>query len=282
MLRARTAAALGRPWLLLPLVGLLGGTTIRALAPEPEMASPWRDRDIRIDGADDEWVDLTSPVSKQRFTVGFVNDGDSLYFCLVTRDRVTRTQILRQGLIVWLDPVDGKKKTFGIHFPLGFGANVQGRPRGQVPDAAGGQTASNRERPPDDVSLGAQDAVEILGPGRRDVRRLPFSEAGGIEVRVGIHDVLLTYEMKVPFLRTDIGPYGVRAEPGSVVRAELQTAEWRGPAPITQAPGGIGVGVGVGGGPGGGIIYPPVDAALLRPMDVATRVRLASGPGRRQ
>jgi hypothetical protein len=116
------------------------------------------------------------------------------------------------------------------------------------------------------------------------VRRLPFSEAGGIEVRVGIHDDLLVYEMKVPFLRTDSGPYGVRAEPGSVVRAELQTAEWRGPAPIAQAPGGIGigVGVGVGGGPGGGIIYPPVDAALLRPLDVATRVRLASAPGRRQ
>jgi hypothetical protein len=66
----------------------------------------------------------------------------------------------------------------------------------------------------------------------------------------------------------------VAVEPGGSIRLELMTPEWRGSVPMAQT-GGVHVGVGMGG-PGRGVMYPPMDAALLRPMDVATMLRLAS------
>jgi hypothetical protein len=269
MPRARSAVLLRR-LLILAVVGLLAvalAPSIRAGSDTRELASAWRDRDIRIDGNDEDWRDLTSPVKGQRFAVGLLNDGESLYLCLVTRDRVTVTQIARQGLMVWLTAAGQKKHAFGIHFPIDGvrrSATVQGREPEDAP-------------PPSDVPEG-QDAVGILGPGRNDSKRVTMIETGGLLARAAIHGDVLVYEMKVPLRRSQWGPYAVNAEPGSSLRMELQTPEWRGPLMPVARTGPVGIGVGVGPGPGGrGMIgYPPVDLALLRPMDLAATVKLAT------
>ncbi|HEY3380881.1 MAG TPA: hypothetical protein VGK32_03890 [Vicinamibacterales bacterium] len=214
-----------------------------------DIASVWRDREIRIDGVDEEWRDLTVPVKGQRFAAGFVNDADALYICIVTKDRVTATQIERQGLIVWLNRANEKKRTFGIQYPV---------------DAM-------RRR----VETDPGDVLAILGPGRNDVQRAPMTDTGGIRVAVGVHGNLVVYELKVP-LQSGGGPgYTLKAQPGDRLRVELQTPEWRGPAPIARGP--VGIGVGVRPGPGGpGIMLPPVDGALLKPLDVTGTLTLAT------
>jgi len=238
-----------------------------------ELASGWRTVPIRIDGNDEDWYGLTAPVEGKRFSLGLVNDSEAIYLCLLTKDRVLSTQILRQGLMVWLGPADGKKHSFGVHFPID--------PRLQAtrePSKWPGQRIPEGEPPPDDSGQGA---VGILGPGKADPARVPMEEAGGIMARVAVRGDLLVFELKVPLKGSQPGTYAVAAAPGASLRLELQTPEWRGPMPLARGPIAIGA---AGPSPGGrGFIgYPPVDGAMLKPMDVSLRVRLGTAPAKQE
>jgi hypothetical protein len=264
-------AAGRRPrWFLFVLVGLaLPLSAVSGARPTDvsDLSSAWRTQPIRIDGNDEDWHGLTNPVKGQRFAVGLLNDADALYFCLVTKDRVVSTQIERQGLMVWLDPAGSRKHAFGVQFPIDPRLQAMRdparRPRPASPDAGS---------LPDDVGQGA---VGILGPGKPDAKRVALDEAGGIQARVAVHGDVLVYEMKIPLKGSGPGPYTVSAEPGASLRLELQTPEWRGPMPIARGPIAFGV---AGPAPGGrGVIgYPPIDGAMLKPMDVSATVRLAT------
>jgi hypothetical protein len=268
MLRTRAEFSCRRLWVL-PVVAILSVGGLAASGSDQKIDSVWRGRDIRVDGVDDEWHGLTTPVNGQRFAIGFVNDGEWLYFCLVTKDRVTFNQIARQGLIVWLDPMAGRSRTFGLHFPVepaGLGWDAR-RP---VPDTQDPSTAEGRQ--PRSIQVEGQDEIEVLGPGKKDVRRVPLVRSGGLVARVGVHGDLLVYELKVPLRRqAEEAGYALNAEPGATLHVTLQTPEWRGPLP--PAPGRFRVGVG-----GGGRMpypYSPVDTAVLKPLDVRAEVRLA-------
>ncbi len=245
---------------------LAAGARIPA-ADKQEFSSRWRDRDVRIDGIDEEWRDLLQPVKGEHFSVAFQNDGDALYFCLVTTNSVAIKQIARMGLTVWLDPAGGKKKTFGARFPAHGSPRPQpGRPPGAQPpgDAASGSQPVG-VRPPD---------IDVLGPGSKDVRQVENGNSG-IIARMGGNPNLLVYEIKIPLRRTDAVVFAPDVDAGAALRVELETSEWRGPVPVSR--GGWPVSVGIGG-PNGGVFYPGPDTALLKPLDVSGTLRLASAP----
>jgi len=231
-----------------------------------EWTSAWRDRDIRIDGHDEEWRDLMRPVDGQKFSVAVLNDAAAVFFCLVSNERVTSTQISRQGLVLWFSRPDDKKHGFGVHFPL------EGVRTPMRPDSAPGQ------EPPDEAPGTGQQALAILGPGKQDSTKMPMDQAGGIVARMGVRGDLLVYEIKVPLKSSAPGPYGLNVEPGGSTRLEISTPEWRGAVPGVRGPGGIRIGGGIG---SRGMMYPPVDAALLRPLELATTLRLATAPAGR-
>ena len=270
MLRTCHVAGRRPRWFLFLLVGLalpLSALSGARPADVLDLSSAWRTQPIRIDGNDEDWRGLTSPVKGQRFAVGLLNDADALYFCLVTQDRVVSTQILRQGLMVWLDPAGSRKHAFGVQFPID--------PRLQAMRNPARRSRSGGPEPgsvPEDVG---QEAVGILGPGKSDPKRVALDEAGGIQARLAVHGDVLVYEMKIPLKGSGPGPYAVSAEPGASLRLELQTPEWRGPMPVAHGPVAFGA---AGPGPGGrGVIgYPPIDGAMLKPTDVSATVRLAT------
>ena len=84
----------------------------------PDLMATWRDRELRIDGNDEDWRDLLRPVQGQKFSVAVVNDNEALYFCLVSKDRVTATQIEQQGLMLWFPKSGDKKRGAGVRFPV--------------------------------------------------------------------------------------------------------------------------------------------------------------------
>jgi hypothetical protein len=274
MPRTHPAAVRLPRWLLLVLSVLAVSWPVVSEARSTDTAdisSAWRVQPIRIDGNDEDWYGLTSPVKGQRFAIGLLNDSEAIYLCLVTKDRVLTTQIERQGLMVWLDPTGAKKRSFGIQFPIDPRLEAMRDP-GRRPR----QVSPEGEPLPEDIGQGA---VGILGSGKSGPKRVPMEEAGGIAARLAVHGDLLVYEMRIPLKGSQPGPYAVNAEPGSSLRLELQTPEWRGPMPIAR--GRIAIGA-AGPGPGGrGMIgYPPIDGAVLKPMDATAIVRLATGAAR--
>jgi hypothetical protein len=244
------------------LLVLVSASFVSVQASKAERISSWRDHIITIDGSDEDWAGLTTPVKNSHVSLGFSNDGDWLYLCLQAKHEATRVQIASTGLIVWLDAEKGRKNAFGIRFPSTRSFPLHGEQ-------------------PADRPAGWPGEIDVLGPGKNKVRTVPLDQAGGIQVRGAILPDVFVYELKVPLAPGDDRPYAIGVEPGQVIRATIETPEYRGPYPRSSfIPGGsIGITIGsgvtsVGGGMVGGIPVAVVPV-IPTPVSVQTTVLLA-------
>ena len=104
--------------LLLLSLGLAGCSTFNTFLTDSRLP----DHQIIIDGKSDDWRGELYIAENERVSLGFLNDQENLYVCLLAENNFTRNQIMMQGLTVWFDPQGGKKKALGIKFPLGMPA----------------------------------------------------------------------------------------------------------------------------------------------------------------
>jgi hypothetical protein len=229
------------PLVFLALLLAAGGAGLVAADAARAFRSGWRTSEIRVDGIDEEWRPILQPVKGQHFSVGFLNDDEALYFCLVTADRNAIRQIGTMGLTLWLDPAGGGKKGFGVRYRGSSG------PR-----------------------------IDVLGPGSKDVSVVD-NGSSGIVARMGGGPSLLVYELKIPLRKTVNTPDAPDVDAGAAMQVRLETPEWRGPLPPVGRGGPVQVGIGVAG-PHGGVFYPGPDTSLLKPIEVDGSLRLASAP----
>jgi len=212
---------------------------------EPELSSAWKDREIAVDGKSGDWQHAVAYIEKTNAAIGLLNDEHHLYVCLTTMDRITATQIAASGFTVWLDPEGGKKKTFGIRFPLGL--QESGEP----------MKIKESLRDPKKFRALFEDLgseMEILGPGQdQRVRTLRWA-IEGIEVSAGYSEGRFVYELKLPLARNAAQPYGIGTDPGKQIGLGFETPELNREAMMSQAKGQRGGGLGGrgGGGRGGG------------------------------
>ncbi len=241
---ARAAAACVTALVLLPLAGY--GVLS---ASKNTLTSGWRDRDIKIDGFNDDWPTLSSFSEDTRFSIGLANDEQFLYVALSTNDRATSLQALHQGLIVWFDAEGGKKKRFGIEYPVvalpearsdgyGGGRGRGGYGGGERQDGSdgqnGGQGKAQGQPSVDELWARAQangrlNQLELLGPGKDDRRSLVVAEAAPIQVKIGTNEGTLVYEMRIPLTKSGDAPYAIGGRPGGTIGIGLETPprEWR-------------------------------------------------------
>ena len=247
-----------------------------------ELKSSWLAQAITVDGLNSEWHSRLIYLEKAGILVGFANDATHLYACLVADSRTLRARILRQGLTAWFDPTGGSKKVLGLRFPIGPGQKRDRNKPGEGPEAFGGDPFEE-EGPPDpeemqeylDQSL---KELEIIGPGREQVKRIPVAEAPGIEIKLAFSGGLLVYELKVPLATSPQCPWAIGARPGMTIGVGLETP------PISSILGRRGPGGGMqprlGGMPGGGRFSQ--DPTLPEPpkgLNLWARINLAPAPG---
>jgi hypothetical protein len=144
---------------------------------------------------------------------------------------------MRQGFTLWFDPDGGKEKTFGIKYPLGMQASGTGM-RGDEQSMERSRQAPRRPM----VEL------EVLGPGKDEVKKMPIAEAKGIDIIVEFSSGMLVYELKVPLIQSEQHPYAIGAEAGSSVGIGLEAPKMKRSDMSGQMSGERG-----GGGPSGGM-----------------------------
>ena len=189
-------------YLMLCLFCFIGNSTVLA---KYEISSVLKDNDkvIKIDGESSDWANVLGHVDDQDISVGLMNDTENLYLCLVFADQSQQRHIMRRGITVWLDNSGGKKKNFGIRFPLGM--KLAGMPmpdqdaEKQNPEAKKSDEQTRQQM--EQRMLETQTELEILGPEEGDVRRVSISEADGIEMKMSMQGALLVYELQVPMAK---------------------------------------------------------------------------------
>jgi len=158
---------------------------------------------------------------------------------MIAEDQFIRAQVMMQGFTLWFDPDGGKEKTFGIKYPVGMQASdlLRGIRRAEQ-NLERGRQAPRRQ----------MNELEILGPGKDDVKKMLIEEAKGIEINIEFSSGMLVYELKVPLIQTEKHPYAIGAEAGSLVGIGLETAKMEREDVRRDMSGGR-----VGGGPTGGM-----------------------------
>jgi hypothetical protein len=268
----RTWKGPGPAWRLVAvgLAALAAAGTLTAAAGKAKLTSPWRDRDIRVDGIGVEWSALQPLAKNVRLAIGLANDAEHLYIALVTSDAATSMQMLQQGLIVWFDAKGGKKRQFGIRYPMGMTPDQQGQRGGDPGRASGGRSGG---APPPEGGFGSPGAppdvgkmyaraeadgqlrrLEILGEGK-DTQIASIDSAAPLELKTGWSEGTLVYELKIPLARNGNLP-GLGVQPGAIIGIGLETPKRSGGdsgGMRIGGPGGMGGGMGGRGGgmPGG-------------------------------
>ncbi|MGB8951251.1 MAG: hypothetical protein WCC06_01100 [Candidatus Aminicenantales bacterium] len=199
-------------------------------------------RPIVIDGKSDEWRSALYFVEEGKISFGFFNDQNYLYVCLVAAGNMMRAQIMMRGLTVWFDPQGGKKKAFGIKYPLGRS------PREPVMLPEEFQEEEVLEDSPEK----SFDELEIIPSEKGDPQKMTLAEARGIEIKAVPSSGLLVYELKIPLLQTEQTSFAVGAQPGKTIGVGFETGKFNPGQLRGRRPGGM---------PGGGGMPP-----MGRPM----------------
>ena len=211
-----------------------------------------REEEIKVDGKTDDWLGSLSIIEDGSVSVGFRNDRENLYVCLMVEEESLQAQAMRLGMTVWFDPLGGKAKSLGIRYPLGI-------PRGERPEEPRGEPGPP---PSGDIPEEAWSAIEIFRSEKGEPQKMEIAEVPGIEIIAVPSRGLLVYELKIPLALTDSHLVAVGAQPGQTIGIGFEIPkperdQMPGP-PSGEMPGGGGrppmggaPGAGGGGRPGG-------------------------------
>ena len=172
-----------------------------------ELSSHWPDHEVAIDGVNSEWENSSTYIEDEKVLVGVMNDENFLYISLIADDPVVRRQMLGQGFMVWFDPVGGRKKSFGIQYPLGL--QEMGVP---MKDFTGPDVDNTKRREIVEQSL---TELIIRGSDTEDWDRMIIKDAAGIEIKIS-DTAPFVYELRVPLRISQDHPYAVGVKQESV------------------------------------------------------------------
>jgi len=237
-----------------------------------KMESIWLDREAVIDGKDLEWDGARVILEDANLGMGLMNDAENFYLTLSLTNRMVQRQVLRSGFTIWFDSQGGKKKVFGIRFPLGMresaGQRGEAAP-GMDPEGMGGRMGDMGDRGPLDPRqlealfdrLIEKGELEILGSEKTPLRRYTLIENQEVQLGITFENGRLVYELKVPLAKADDLSLGIGTVPGKTFGLGFETSELDMAAMRQQMAGkrGRGMGgamddeLGVGGGGGAGM-----------------------------
>lgn len=277
-MKTRPACGLGLLLLALAMGGCAGSAALDSFP---------REREIRIDGAGDDWEGGLLWMKALGLSVGARHDGEAIYLAIATGDADLQAAILARGLTLWLDGAGGEARSLGLRYPVGLGgAALAGRLDGGAP-LGGGQPGAERlggEGPRSAESefarrerlaarIAALPAEFLLLRGKDDGGRLTGrDEVPGLAFAMNLAGSHLLYELRIPLasgerpllpLVLEAGQLGLGLALGPLPGrggAQGAAANGRGSGPPAGGMGGPAGGMGGMGRPGGGPGGPPAGA----------------------
>jgi hypothetical protein len=174
-----------------------------------EMQSELRTSEIKIDGDNADWHGVFYNLKEEQVSFKIVNDDKYLYLCLITHDRKKAMQISSLGLTVWFDNKGGTDEIFGIHFPIGLEG---GRNMGLMNEDLRNRRLEETDKEKEEMIDLMKDSfreIEILGPGKNDIERIPIMQLKGIGIGMRNPERSLIYELRVPLKKDSGASYAI-------------------------------------------------------------------------
>ncbi len=197
---------------------LTAAVTLLAGCGAYSVKSIWLDREMTIDGHDDDWRNATVHKDDINCAVGIMNDSENIYISLTPWEKATQSKIITTGLTVWFDTSGKEEKKQGITFPLSGVSNNVFRPMIGTKK----ETAQFMEQFSE-----SQKNLQLINVESDEPVTLSLDEAGdmGIHVAVGDAGGRLSYELQVPISPKKTNGFHIDCHPGDTIHIGFETGK---------------------------------------------------------
>jgi hypothetical protein len=213
-----------------------------------ELNSEWAEKNIIIDGLDNEWAGSYKFLEDQKAVISARHDSTHLYLVFKTMDNQVMQKIISSGLTVWIDPSGDEKKSFGIHYPIG----MMDWNKSRMYDPTDWGTPEEREKKMQAKSRIMLGEMEIITSDGRSQHSVSIYNPYGIEIALNDTSGALIYEMKIPINSPESSLYSYSLTGGAKLSIGIETGEMDKKDMMAQRSGGGMPEGGMGGGKGGG------------------------------
>jgi hypothetical protein len=193
-----------------------------AFSKEKVVESQWTPRPIMIDGALQDWEDVTPILdagSKARYALK--NDGRNLYIILVLSGDLSKTTIDYTGIQIFLTAGEKKSKDFGFLF---LKKQITADELLATLEKKGPALSAERKAEIRKQKTYVQFSEEPIRPKKAAAAPVPAAEAEQPVFRAAAQGAATIYEFKIPLSRIN-PPGGAGVEPGQSVMVGF---EWGG------------------------------------------------------
>jgi hypothetical protein len=193
-----------------------------AFSKEKVVESQWTPRPIMIDGALQDWEDVTPILdagSKARYALK--NDGRNLYIILVLSGDLSKTTIDYTGIQIFLTAGEKKSKDFGFLF---LKKQITADELLATLEKKGQALSAERKAEIRKQKTYVQFSEEPIRPKKAAAAPVPAAEAEQPVFRAAAQGAATIYEFKIPLSRIN-PPGGTGIEPGQAVMVGF---EWGG------------------------------------------------------
>ncbi len=197
------------------IVGLLFLSLIGCSSSEMMLSNSVESK-IIVDGNQDDWKGRLKYFEDEQAAIGFQNDEDNLYFCLVTSNKSSVMKIMSMGLTVWFEPESGEE-VLGLQYPKRMDKvatqNLMGKNRNQN-GSSDFETSVN-------AMMQNQGEFIIIDEDEEIIYASPIGSNDGYEIKIGTVNQQFIYEAKIP-----IGNNGQAQMPMNIFPEEKFTIEF--------------------------------------------------------
>jgi hypothetical protein len=171
-------------WLVVAMVLILVTLFNSGCAPQ-SVNSVWAREKIVANGTEDEWRSPPQHYDRDRsVTIRVNNENEAIYLCFSTTDDALARQLIKSGLTLWIDPLGGQEKAFGIHLPSLDRGKHRKKARNLSSPSVEATDVGKRHRPstiemPDTLSI---TYAEATGPLEMSLAEIQHT---GIHIGIG-------------------------------------------------------------------------------------------------
>lgn len=180
---------------------LLIGIIFNGCSSSREITSKWITEEVKVDGDVSDWQGKLLNIEDKNFSIGFQNDNNFLYLCLIVDDPFKAMQMLRAGFIIWFMP-EKNSEVFGIKYPIGI--SVVNLERGESFNWE--NETPNRSRKPELEKMAGRLIdqelnFQIVNKDKYPLWQYPLNNQKGIKPKLSINSNKLIYELQVPIAK---------------------------------------------------------------------------------
>lgn len=193
--------------------------TLLAGCASTNLTSTHRNVPVKIDGDYNEWNKTIHYIEDQQFSYGISHYDDKMYICIVRSGKMKMSQLLRNGLIIWIYPENDRAINFGLKI--------------QSPELKP-STIRKMKIKRDQISqedlirklvkrFNDHNEIQIVNTKNEILENFGFINDLNIDFKIAYKNSQLIYELSLPLLKSTTTPYSACAGPGGSVLVEFES-----------------------------------------------------------